>query len=112
SQFAPITITSLSRIVPAVGDYNVDGALDQSDYTEWGRAYGCSSQSCGPADGNHDGVVDGGDYVLWRHAAASAGGGLGTSESVPEPSGLMLSLLVGTGCASVRLGTGQGRAGN
>ena len=81
---ATFAITGLSRINPSAGDYNLDGALDSSDYLEWRKAFGESSENFMYADGNADGSVGAADYVLWRKAAIN-GLGSGTAAQVPEP---------------------------
>jgi hypothetical protein len=63
------------------GDYNFDGRFDQSDHSEWRKAFGTTSPY---ADGNRDGIVDAGDYIEWR-AALSHAGSAANSTSVPEP---------------------------
>ncbi len=56
-------------INPLVGDYNIDGVVDQNDYTVWSQSYG--SNLLLAADGNGDGRVDAADYTVWRDAFAS-----------------------------------------
>lgn len=76
------------------GDYNSDGTVDAIDYTVWRNMVG----QMGPglaADGNGDGEVDAADYDIWKQhygetAAGTGMGGLGATEPVPEPSGLVL----------------------
>jgi hypothetical protein len=50
---------------PLPGDYNIDGVVDQADYTIWKKNYG--SNLFLAADGNGNGVVDTADYVVWRN---------------------------------------------
>jgi fibronectin-binding autotransporter adhesin len=69
--------------------------------------------ACAPGDLNCDGHVDGGDYVFWRKNGSTppgdydiwranfgvppgsgSGGGLSGSAAVPEPSSMMLSIVV------------------
>ena len=84
---------------PVAGDYDGDGIVGQSDYQEWSQAYG-STQDL-EADGNGDGVVDAGDYTVWRDALAASVAST-TSEPVPEPSAVLLSLLGASFAASSR----------
>jgi hypothetical protein len=86
---AAFNITSLSRINPSAGDYNLDGKVDASDYAEWRRAFGGTSEGSMYADGNGDGVVDSCDFILWRDRQ----GGLNTS-GVPEPGPVALAAIV------------------
>ncbi len=51
---------------PIAGDYDIDGDIDQNDYTVWKETYG-SNLLLG-ADGNRDGVVNAADYTVWRDA--------------------------------------------
>ncbi|MCC7474677.1 MAG: hypothetical protein IT425_04735 [Pirellulales bacterium] len=78
---------SITPIVPATGDFNVDGKVDGSDLIEWRKAFGHSESQFLYADCNHDGEVDGADYVRWRKASSPAGIG---AVVVPEPCGLPL----------------------
>ncbi len=70
----------------APGDYNADGAVDQTDYAYWRSTFGSSSRLA--ADGNDDNRVDAADYVRWRMSLASAG--LGSGANVPEPGRIVL----------------------
>ena len=49
---------------PLAGDYDIDGTVDQDDYTVWKNNFG--SNLLLAADGNHNGVVDTADYAVWR----------------------------------------------
>lgn len=49
---------------PLLGDYDIDGDVDQDDLTVWKETYG--SNLLLAADGNRDGVVDSIDYAIWR----------------------------------------------
>jgi glucose/arabinose dehydrogenase len=66
-------------INPLAGDYDVDGDVDQDDYSVWKRTFGSSLLLS--ADGNGNGVVDAADYTVWRDnlgatLPVSAGGGV------------------------------------
>jgi endonuclease/exonuclease/phosphatase family metal-dependent hydrolase len=77
------------------GDYNGDGTVDGADYTVWRDTLHQSGDGLA-ADGNGDGTVDGDDYLVWKtHFGQSAGSGLGASPpaAVPEPAGLVLTLV-------------------
>ena len=51
-----------------VGDYDLDGDVDNADYSRWREAFGQNVGVPGNlADGNGNGVVDAADYVLWRN---------------------------------------------
>ncbi len=90
---ATFVITSFARIIPAAGDYNIDGIIDAADYVEWRKAYGGTTPNYLHADGNRDGIINGADFVVWRHALARQNHGAGTAP-VPEPS---ISLLTAIG---------------
>ena len=66
-----------------VGDYDLDGNVDNDDYTVLRNSFGLAAAGL-PADGNNNGTIDAADYVLWRNAM-SAGSGSGDDATVPEP---------------------------
>ena len=69
---------------PVAGDYNIDGTVDQDDYTVWKSNFG--SNLFLAADGNHNGVVDAADYTVWRdNLIAPAAAAVG-SASIASPS--------------------------
>lgn len=83
-----------------LGDYNLDGVVNNADYTTWRSTMGSVVGVPGNnADGNKNGVVDAADYVIWRDhfgdtlagSAAAGAGFLGLA--VPEPAGVVLSIL-------------------
>jgi hypothetical protein len=68
---------------PYAGDFNLDGDVDEFDYSAWRSAFGSSSR---PAiDGNGSGIVDAADYVVWRQNLFSAPAAWGNELQVPEP---------------------------
>jgi len=46
------------------GDYDIDGDVDENDYTVWKQTFGSNLMLA--ADGNKNGIVDAGDYNIWR----------------------------------------------
>jgi hypothetical protein len=86
-----------------LGDYDVDGDVDNGDYSRWRATFGQSETPGNNADGNKNGVVDAADYVIWRDnlGASLFSNGLGAglaSAVVPEPgtfalAGFALSLI-------------------
>ncbi len=80
------------------GDYDVDGDVDNGDYSRWRATFGQTVGVAGNnADGNKNGVVDAADYVVWReNLGASLFSGVGpgfglASAVVPEPGTLALA---------------------
>lgn len=84
--------TTVRAVFIRPGDYNGDGDVDAEDYNLWRTTFGSTTEL--DADGNGNGIVDAADYVVWRKdldpgilvSGAQA-------PSVPEPSGLLISLL-------------------
>lgn len=66
-QFLADAILAFSTGGGIVGDYDLDGDVDEGDYNTWAAAYGLSGTGL-DADGNNDGVVDAADYAVWRDA--------------------------------------------
>lgn len=86
-----------------LGDYDIDGDVDNADYGVWRATYGSTVTTPGHnADGNGNGVVDAGDYVAWRNnlgatlfsgVAVGSAAAVGSSLSaVPEPASSFLAL--------------------
>jgi hypothetical protein len=70
------------------GDYNVNGTVDAADYALWRKG--------GPLQNEVDapGTVNAADYTAWRaRFGNTSGSGLGVG-SVPEPTSMMLLLVV------------------
>ncbi len=73
------------------GDYNGDGVVSLSDFTQWRDHLGSTTQLA--ADGNGNRQVDAGDYMIWkRNFGASVGAGRITANAqvVPEPASMLL----------------------
>jgi glucose/arabinose dehydrogenase len=75
-------------VIPLAGDYNIDGGVDQADYSVWKKNFG--SNLFLAADGNGNGIVDTADYVVWRnnlngHSHQGAAAVLAVSETVESP---------------------------
>jgi hypothetical protein len=69
--------TFVSRAASPAGDFNGDGLVDQTDYTEhWAKNYGMTSGATKyQGDANGDGRVDAADYTLWRDTVGQTGQG-------------------------------------
>jgi hypothetical protein len=81
-----------------LGDYDIDGDVDNGDYLRWRATFGQSVTAGHDADGNKNGVVDAADYVIWREHLGDSlftnGLGAGLSSAVvPEPGSLVLGAL-------------------
>ena len=90
-----------SEFIPLLGDYDLDGDVDQADYQVWSNSYG-STQDLS-ADGNGDGVVNAADFTIWRDALAASQStslALASINAIPEPTSLVL-LAFGASFASV-----------
>jgi hypothetical protein len=78
-----------------LGDYNVDGMVDNADFTTWRTSFGNAVAPAGNlADGNLNAAVDAADYVIWRDnrgTSISSAAGFGTS-FVPEPTGITVTV--------------------
>ncbi|MEX0643489.1 MAG: proprotein convertase P-domain-containing protein [Pirellulales bacterium] len=54
------------QVQQLLGDYNLDGTVDTSDFIIWRFTMGSSVTPFTGADGDGSGVIDQGDYDLWR----------------------------------------------
>jgi hypothetical protein len=94
--FVPLIIESSGT----PGDYNNDGFVDAADYTLFQDNLGNSSAALG-GNGSGAATVVQADYLLW--AQNFTGLGASSSAAVPEPSGLLLLIVVLSALWSVRL---------
>lgn len=79
------------------GDFDRDGVVDPSDYSEWQASYGSPREIAGTAaDGNFDRTIDAADYTVWRDALAAP-----ATSAIPE-SGSAATLLVASAAAYLR----------
>jgi hypothetical protein len=62
----------------SLGDYNVDGEVDDEDYDYWTSHFGENSGPGLTADGNGDEAIDAADYVVWRKVYGTGGDGGGS----------------------------------
>ncbi len=93
-----VTVTKLLQ-----GDFNHDGIVDAADYTVWRDTLGQVVAMGTGADHDFDGVITDGDREVWAARFGTtvesllAAGAL----SVPEPSALVLSLVLAAQAATV-----------
>lgn len=75
------------------GDYDGSGTVDAADFTVWRDGLGSQNLA---ADGDRNGVVDELDYAVWKDffGVSLEGGGIGAIAAVPEPSSMLICLLV------------------
>ena len=61
-----VIVQPKSSGMPAIpGDANLDGVVDQVDYTIWYNHYGAAGAVWADGDFNSDGMVDQNDYTTW-----------------------------------------------
>jgi len=76
-------------------DFDQDGDVDGSDFLAWQRGFG-SGTTLAQGDANGDGQVDDLDLAAWQMQFGTEGSGLQqTAATVPEPSSLVLMLVLG-----------------
>jgi hypothetical protein len=88
-----------------LGDYNQNGEVDTADYVVWRDTLGNAVPPFSGADGDGDGTIDDDDYDVWTaNFGATSGSGSGAQDqaAVPEPTSLMLALLVAGGVGLMR----------
>ena len=74
------------------GDANLDGFVDASDFNAWNSGKFTLTTDWSQGDFNHDGVVDTSDFNIWNENKFASSDRSDWS-AVPEPSGILLSLL-------------------
>lgn len=87
----------LAGIVPVGGDYNGNGKVDAADYTVWRNNLGLMDPDATPAqgDGTGDGNVTIADYSFWKSHYGNTSGSGSSLSTVPEPSSILLSAVIG-----------------
>jgi hypothetical protein len=107
TQYVGYKVDAIAVIRP-YADFNLDGVIDDADLAIWRANLGTTSDATfQQGDANGDGVVDAADYVIWRHSegpatslSVFANSGL-SSGTVPEPTGLLLTLTAACGFGSI-----------
>ncbi len=97
--WTPAAIDEAVQVLAALefppGDYNLDGRVDAADFTVWADTVGSTTNFS--ADGNLDGSIDELDYAVWEAnfgVSLGAAALLSGAQSVPEPSGAALLLVI------------------
>ncbi len=96
----------LQALIPLLGDYNANGAVDAADYVLW--------RNGGPLQNDPTAGVQPADYDFWRSrfgATSGAGAKVGTSPAaIPEPSSIgLLAIAIWCRC---QCGGWHGACGN
>ena len=76
-----------------LGDANIDGVVDVSDFNSWNAAKFTSTPAWCSGDFNADGVVDVSDFNAWN--ANKFTSSTDSAAAVPEPSTAVLTMLCG-----------------
>jgi PEP-CTERM motif-containing protein len=94
-----VVLSAFQAVLP--GDYNQNGTVDAADYTVWrnhlGQPFTLTNENPAAAT---PGVVDAEDYVFWKSRfgdSLGSGSGAAATAIVPEPTTLVLLMLVATG---------------
>jgi hypothetical protein len=75
----------LQVVTPFSADFDQDGDVDLNDLAQWEGDFG------GPgSDADGDGDSDGADVLAWQQQFGSVAGALTSSQTVPEPSAVLL----------------------
>jgi autotransporter-associated beta strand protein len=92
-----------------IGDYNNDGTVNAADYTVWRNNLGGDGSLLGAnRDPSNMGAIDEDDYASWKNnfgETLPGAGSLSSQATVPEPSALVLLVMVLlplAGCAGSR----------
>ena len=73
-------------------DFDSDSDIDGKDFLTWQRGFGLASPTFAQGDANDDDAVDGLDLTAWEQQFGGPPA-LSALQTVPEPSGLVLSLV-------------------
>ena len=76
------------------GDFDGDGAVTAADYTKWQDNFGNPDESVINSAGDGLNGVDQIDYTVWKSNFQPGVGTVSGASAVPEPSSLMLTLLI------------------
>jgi hypothetical protein len=85
-----------------LGDYDLNGAVEEADHSTWMSSFGRSVPVTMGADGSGDGVVDAADYVVWKKFV-----------NVPQsPGGSVISTAAGDEVFTTHISAAAGRRSN
>jgi hypothetical protein len=91
-------VLQVVEVVLLAGDYNQNGIVDAADYTLWRNNLGAPAGTL--ANDVDGGVIGPAQYATWKsNFGATLGSGAGGVGSVPEPSSLLLCLMLAIGCS-------------
>jgi hypothetical protein len=77
------------------GDYNLNGEVEASDYTQWRDTFGqFVLDPYDGADANGNTVIDLDDYQVWKQNFGNTLPASGSGVRVPEPPSLILAVLI------------------
>ena len=80
TQIGGVSEFEFTAATVVVGDYDLNGFVQQADYSFWKSHYGDNDAIALQADGNGNGIVDTADYTVWRDHF-NPGGGSAAGES-------------------------------
>ncbi len=91
-------VLQVVEVILLAGDYNQNGIVDAADYTLWRNNLGAPAGTL--ANDVDGGVIGPAQYATWKsNFGATLGSGAGGVGSVPEPSSLLLCLMLAIGCS-------------
>lgn len=94
-QMPAFSVSTLVLRAPEAGDFNGDGAVNESDLNEWALGFGAVSDATfAMGDNDGDGDVDGTDFLGWQRAAGSQGELTTVAVAEPATFGLFASAAV------------------
>lgn len=74
------------------GDFNLDGAVDETDLAVWQAGFGqASGAGWGDGDADADGDIDGMDFLAWQ----ANFGATAAAQAVPEPTTALMASVLG-----------------
>jgi len=83
---------------PALGgltaDFDRDGVVDGHDFLAWQRGFGGTGQPIASGDATGEGTINAADLAIWKQQFATYANLTVTAAAVPEPSAMMLAILV------------------